>query len=311
MLILTALVPVALIVALGYGLRRTLLKEASHWFAMEQLTYFVLFPALLTVSAARADLSRVSFSGVVGAYGLTLTILFLLLIAARPLLARTLGVSGPAFTSVAQGVLRWNSYLALAVASGLYGAEGVTVAAVALASLVPFVNIMVVWLLARHASTRPPGMGTVLRQLARNPLILSCAAGMAINMLSLPVPAVVMEFGDILGRASLALGIMVVGAGLSLRGLARPKPEALLAVILDLLVKPAMTLAIGLWFGLSGVELVTITLLSAVPSAPAGYVLARQMGGDAPLLAQILTLQILASAVTLPLVAYAAQAIAA
>lgn len=311
MLILTALVPVALIVALGYGLRRTLLKEASHWFAMEQLTYFVLFPALLTVSAARADLSRVSFSGVVGAYGLTLTILFLLLIAARPLLARTLGVSGPAFTSVAQGVLRWNSYLALAVASGLYGAEGVTVAAVALASLVPFVNIMVVWLLARHASTRPPGMGTVLRQLARNPLILSCAAGMAINMLSLPVPAVVMEFGDILGRASLALGIMVVGAGLSLRGLARPKPEALLAVILDLLVKPAMTLAIGLWFGLSGVELVTITLLSAVPSAPAGYVLARQMGGDAPLLAQILTLQILASAVTLPLVAYAAQAVAA
>ncbi|OYY13759.1 MAG: transporter [Rhizobiales bacterium 35-68-8] len=311
MLILTALVPVALIVALGYGLRRTLLKEASHWFAMEQLTYFVLFPALLTVSAARADLSRVSFSGVVGAYGLTLTILFLLLIAARPLLARTLGVSGPAFTSVAQGVLRWNSYLALAVASGLYGAEGVTVAAVALASLVPFVNIMVVWLLARHASTRPPGMGTVLRQLARNPLILSCAAGMTINMLSLPVPAVVMEFGDILGRASLALGIMVVGAGLSLRGLARPKPEALLAVILDLLVKPAMTLGIGLWFGLSGVELVTITLLSAVPSAPAGYVLARQMGGDAPLLAQILTLQILASAVTLPLVAYAAQAVAA
>ncbi|OYZ89961.1 MAG: hypothetical protein B7X99_18260 [Rhizobiales bacterium 17-65-6] len=263
------------------------------------------------MSAARADLSRVSFSGVVGAYGLTLTILFLLLIAARPLLARTLGVSGPAFTSVAQGVLRWNSYLALAVASGLYGAEGVTVAAVALASLVPFVNIMVVWLLARHASTRPPGMGTVLRQLARNPLILSCAAGMAINMLSLPVPAVVMEFGDILGRASLALGIMVVGAGLSLRGLARPKPEALLAVILDLLVKPAMTLGIGLWFGLSGVELVTITLLSAVPSAPAGYVLARQMGGDAPLLAQILTLQILASAVTLPLVAYAAQAVAA
>ena len=311
MLILTALVPVALIVALGYGLRRTLLKEASHWFAMEQLTYFVLFPALLTVSAARADLSRVSFSGVVGAYGLTLTILFLLLIAARPLLARTLGVSGPAFTSVAQGVLRWNSYLALAVASGLYGAEGVTVAAVALASLVPFVNIMVVWLLARHASTRPPGIGTVLRQLVRNPLILSCAAGMAINMLRLPVPAVVMEFGDILGRASLALGIMVVGAGLSLRGLARPKPEALLAVVLDLLVKPAMTLAIGLWFGLSGVELVTITLLSAVPSAPAGYVLARQMGGDAPLLAQILTLQILASAVTLPLVAYAAQAVAA
>lgn len=310
MLILTALVPVALIVALGYGLRRTLLKEASHWFAMEQITYFVLFPALLTVSAAKADLTRVSFKGVVGAYGLALVILFLLLIAIRPLLARHLHVSGPAFTSVAQGVLRWNSYLALAVANGLYGAEGVTVAAVALASLVPFVNVMVVWLLARHASAKPPGFATVLRQLARNPLILSCAAGMAINMLHLPVPAVVMEFGDILGRASLALGILVVGAGLSLKGLATPRPESLLAVVLDLLAKPVLTLAIGLGFGLSGVELVTITLLAAVPSAPAGYVLARQMGGDAPLLAQILTLQILASAASLPLIAWLARSFA-
>lgn len=310
MLILTALVPVALIVALGYALRRTLLKEASHWFAMEQITYFVLFPALLTVSAARADLTKVSFKGVVGAYGLALTLLFLLLIAIRPLLERHLKVSGPAFTSVAQGVLRWNSYLALAVASGLYGAEGVTVAAVALASLVPFVNVMVVWLLARHASARPPGLGTVLRQLARNPLILSCAAGMAINMLHLPVPAVVMEFGDVLGRASLALGILVVGAGLTLRELATPKPEALLAVVLDLLAKPLLTLAIALLFGLSGVELVVITMLAAVPSAPAGYVLARQMGGDAPLLAQILTLQILASAATLPLIAWLARSYA-
>lgn len=308
MLIFNALIPVALIVVLGYGLRHSVLKDPGHWYGMEQLTYYVLFPSLLVVSAARADLSKVSFAGVVGAYAITLCLLFALLVAIRPFLMGRMALSGPAFTSVAQGVLRWNSYLALAIADGMFGAEGVAVAAIALTSLVPLVNVMVVWMLARHASATPPSFKEVMRQILQNPLIVSCAIGMAINTSGLHLPAVLLDFGDILGRASLAIGILVVGAGLSLRGLATPSGATLLTIALNLVARPAITLAIGLAFGLRGVELATITLLSAVPSAPAGYVLARKMGGDAPLLAQILTLQLLASAITLPVVAIVATA---
>lgn len=306
MLIFNALIPVALIVALGYGLRHTVLKDPGHWYGMEQLTYYVLFPALLVVSGAKADLSTVSFAGVVGAYAITLCILFGLLVAIRPLLMDRMDLSGPAFTSVAQGVLRWNSYLALAIADGLYGAEGVAVAAIALTSLVPLVNVMVVWLLARHASATPPRLREVGRQILQNPLIISCAIGMGLNASGLHLPAVLVDLGNILGRASLAIGILVVGSGLSLRGLATPSQATFLTLVLNLVARPAITLAIGLAFGLKGVELGTITLLAAVPSAPAGYVLARKMGGDAPLLAQILTLQLLGSAITLPLVAFVA-----
>lgn len=308
-IIINSLAPVALTIALGYVLRRTMLRDAGHWFGMEQLTYFILFPALLLVSGARADLSKVSFAGVVGAYAVTLVIFFALLLALRPFLARRLALDGPAFTSLSQGVLRWNSYVALAVANGMFGADGVAVAAVALVSLIPMVNIMVVWVLARHASATPPGLGEVFRQLARNPLIWSCGIGMLINAAHIPVPTVAMEFTGILGQASLAIGLLVVGAGLSLRSLARPRPATYLAVALNLVMKPACTIAIGYAFGLRGMELTIITLLAAVPSSPAGYVLARQMGGDAPLLAEILTVQILVSAITLPVVAIAATAI--
>lgn len=307
--ILNSLVPVALIIALGYALRRTLLRDASHWFGMEQLTYFVLFPALLLISGIKADLSKVSFAGVVGAYAITLVLFFGAMLAIRPLIARRLAIDGPAFTSLFQGVLRWNSYIALAVADGLFGAEGVAVAAVALVCLIPMVNVMVVFVLARHASAKPPGMGEVLRQLVRNPLIWSCGLGMLINTTGIQLPEVVLEFTGILGRASLAVGLLVVGAGLTLRSLARPRPATFLAVLLNLVMKPACTLAIGFALGLRGMELTTITLLAAVPSSPAGYVLARQMGGDAPLLAEILTIQILVSAVTLPLVAVVATAV--
>jgi hypothetical protein len=58
---------------------------------------------------------------------------------------------------------------------------------------------------------------------------------------------------------------------------------------------------LGVWFGVSGTGLVIVAVCSAVPTAPSAYVLARQMGGDAPLLAQIITLQTILAAITMPI----------
>lgn len=308
--ILSALVPVALLVALGVVLRQRLLRDAAAWLPLEQVTYFVLFPALLVVSGAKANLSKVNLTGVVGTFITMLTVLAVALLLARPLLTRHLKVDGPAFTSLFQGVLRWNTYVALAVTGSLYGADGVTVAAVALVCLIPVVNVMCVAVLAHFASGGRLRPEVLLRQLARNPLIWSCALGILLNVLKVPVPAPVLDFGDMLGRASLAIGLLVVGGGLRPRDLARPRAVSGLAVGMALVLKPALTLMAGLAFGLSGRELTVIVLLSAVPSAPAGYVLARQFGGDAALLAEILTLQILAAGITMPVVTFIAMRVA-
>ena len=230
----------------------------------------------------RADLSKVNLVGVLGAFTLMLVVLAAALLLARPALERGMAVDGPSFTSLFQGVLRWNTYVALAAVGGLYGASGITVAAVALVCLVPIVNVICVVVLSRYGGTGSTSLVLMARQLGRNPLIWSCAAGMAINVLKVPVPAVILEFGDVLGRASLAIGLLVVGGGLVLRDLARPRLITYMTVALTLVVKPLITLAAGAALGLSGLELTVIVLLAAVPSAPAGYVLARQMGGNAP-----------------------------
>jgi len=78
-------------------------------------------------------------------------------------------------------------------------------------------------------------------------------------------------------------------------------------VILKLTVMPALAIAFGVWFGVTGTGLVIVAVCSAVPTAPSAYVLARQMGGDAPLLAQIITLQTILAAITMPIaIAFAA-----
>ena len=120
-------------------------------------------------------------------------------------------------------------------------------------------------------------------------------------MVHLPLPRIWHEVADALGRSSLGIGLLVTGAGLQLAGMFRPSLAASIAVFLKLVLMPALAIALALWFGLSGANLAIVAACSAVPASSSAYVLARQMGGDAPLLAQIITLQTVLAAMTMPI----------
>jgi malonate transporter len=155
--------------------------------------------------------------------------------------------------------------------------------------------------LAHYASTEKQSLRTIVMTVLRNPLIWACAIGLAINLIHLPLPKLWHQVADALGSSSLAIGLLVTGAGLQLEGFLRPSLAAALGVTFKLILMPAIAIALALMFGLTGVNLVIVAACSAVPTSPSAYVLARQMGGDAPLLAQIITLQTILAAVTMPI----------
>jgi malonate transporter and related proteins len=136
----------------------------------------------------------------------------------------------------------------------------------------------------------------------RNPLIWSVLGGIAVNFLGIPLPEIVVSSLEILGRGALALGLLAVGAGLDLAKALRPNAAVIATVVLKLAVMPAIAIALAFWFGLSGPALLVVAIASSVPSAPGAYILARQMGGDAPLYAHILTMQTLMALLTIPVV---------
>jgi malonate transporter len=300
--VLTALVPVFLLIVLGHVLRRILLKHDMMWTGLEQLVYYVLLPALLIDALARANLASVPIIDAGGALLLSVLLMSALCLALRPLLTRTLVIDGPAFSSIFQGATRWQTFVALSVTGNLWGDLGLTLASVAMVAMIPLVNVLSVAVLAHYASPRRLAWPAILSTIARNPLIWGCVIGLAINLSQLPIPRPLHEFADALGRSSLALGLLVVGAGLHLEGLRRPSPAALLTVFLKLVIMPAMAIVLGTAFGLSGSSLGVVACCASVPAASNAYVLARQMGGDAPLVAQILTLQTMFAVFTMPLV---------
>jgi predicted permease len=298
--VVSALLPVFFLIVLGFSLKRTLIKPETQWHGLERLTYYVLFPVLLIQTLVKADLTRVPIGGVGGALFLSALAMSLLCLALRPLLARG-GIDGPAFTSIFQGATRWQTYVALAVSGNLYGEVGLALASVAMVAIIPLVNVFSVSVLAHYAAPDKQSARAIVMTVVKNPLIWACGIGLLLNVTHVPLPKLWHEVAGALGRSSLAIGLLVTGAGLHLEGLFRPSLAGSVTVFLKLILMPALAVALALWFGLSGSNLAVVTACSAVPASSSAYVLARQMGGDAPLLAQIITVQTILAAITMPI----------
>ncbi|MFQ5783851.1 MAG: AEC family transporter [Alphaproteobacteria bacterium] len=294
--ILEALAPVAAIVALGWVLRHHAILDDGFWAPAETLTYYLLLPALFAGSLGRAHLAGLA------APPMALAIAGGLVLGAGVMLAlrRGLGVDGPAFSSLFQGSIRPNSYIGIAVAFALYGGVGLALSAIAVATYVPLVNVLSVAVLSRHATRSD--WGTVVRALVRNPLIIACLAGLVLNLSGFDSLPGLDAALDILGRAALALGLLCVGGALTFGGLHKAGRGLAAVCAVKLLLVPLATAAACRLLGVGGASATVAVLFTALPSATSAYILARQMGGDAPLMAQVIAATHLAAAFTLPFV---------
>ncbi|WP_457092539.1 AEC family transporter [Microvirga sp. P5_D2] len=299
--VLASLIPTFLIIATGWLCRTTNFVSEQHWAGIERAAYVIFFPALIIDTLSRADLTSVPVLGVGGALMGSILIMAGIVLAIRPILERHAGIDGPSFTSVFQGATRWNTFVGLAVAGSLFGQRGIALIAVAIAAMVPLLNLLAFYVFIRFAGRPRQSPWEILRSFLANPFIWSCAIGLTLNLLVPPLPKPIAGYIELLGRAALAAGLLIVGAGLDIRRLAKPGLPHLLTASLKLFLLPALALLIAGWAGVSGDDLVVTIIAASVPTASAGYVLARQMGGNAPLMAEILTLQTLLALGTMPL----------
>ena len=199
-------------------------------------------------------------------------------------------------------MLRFNTYLGLAITVSLAGAEGRERAAVFLAIAVPLVNVLSIIALTEPGHARKPSV--LLLTMLRNPLILACLAGIALALTGLGLPYGMGRFLELLAQGSLPLGLLCVGAALQPAAIRGDSPALAGNAVLRLLAMPALAALVGSAFGLGGVELLVLVVFCAIPTAPSAYVLTRQFNGDYTYMAGLVTAQTLAAVATIPLVLY-------
>lgn len=300
--ILTALVPLFAVIALGWGLRRHGAFGDAFWETAERLIFHVLFPALLIVKIGGAEVPGAELAPLSAVLFVTTAGVTAVVVALRP----RLGLDGPAFVSILQGATRFNTYVGLAAAFALFGEAGLTLAAVCILAAIPLVNAVSVFAHLKWADPAGGDAGTPWRPAliatARNPIIVGCLIGAWLNLTGWGLPPLIGEVLDILGRAALPLGLMAVGAGLNLRALRLAGGPAAGAVAVKLVVMPFLASIVCGVFGVTGVAASVAVLFAALPVSATSYVMARQLGGDGELMAAIVALSTLAAIATLPVI---------
>ena len=282
------------LIACGWLLCRFTALDRRVWEPVEGLVYYFLFPVLLFHSIVRSPIDFGAAWHLVLA-GLGLGLAGIALAYALPALPGLRGrLDRRDHAASAQVAFRFNSFICLALAERLAGAEGLLLIAVLIGVCVPLMNVAAVWPMARHANTG------FVRQLVRNPLIIATATGLLANLLGLRVPAWAEPTLTRIGGASLALGLMAAGAGMQFASLARGKLLGVSVLAIRHLALPLIAWGLVRALGLAPAQAVVLMAFSAVPTASSAYVLAARMGYNGPFVAGLVTLSTLLGVLSLP-----------
>ena len=291
MTIVALVLPDFLLIALGWALLHLLKYREEFFSTAERLVYYILFPALLFSSIVRAPLSLGEASTLIGATAALMACGVGLAWLALPVLR----AKSMIHASLAQCAYRFNTYMGLSLSLSLAGTSGQSIMAVIVGCAVPLANLAAVSGLARGQNTRLAG------ELLRNPLILATFAGLACNLAGLLPPPFLMETLQRLGACALALGLICVGATLSLQGLGPAARIMGWMIAVRLLAMPAVALLIAFLLPLAPLEKQMLLLFSTLPTASSAYILAVRMGGDGRSVAVTMSLSTILSALTIPL----------
>lgn len=294
-IIITVLFPLIALIALGYGLKRSDWLSLSFWQGAEKLNYYVMFPIMLFMSLATASVQLDVVQDVIKILIIMTILSCLVLYACKALF--TIPVAR--FGVYVQSILRFNSYIGIALISGLFQQAGMAIFAIILVFFIPLVNVISVLSLTdiKHLSPR-----SIIFNISKNPLILGCLVGGAFNATGLGLWAGLEQLFKLLAACSLPLGLMCVGAALRFEGVRADLTRLGVTTGIRMLLMPLLAYMLCQWMGLNTLTTHVITVFFALPTASASYILTKVYGGDSELMASVITVQTVVAAFSLMLV---------
>lgn len=293
--ILISLFPLIGLILSGYVLKRKKVVVDGFWLGAEKLNYYILFPAMLFGNLAQAKIELEMINTII----LVLLTVLLLSCSSLYVIRKIYQIRPYRFGVYMQSNIRFNTYMGLAIVAALFHQQGMTMLAIILAISIPIVNVISVLALTQQEAMN---IRQISLSLLKNPLIMSCIVGVLFNLSGFEIWQVADSFLKQLAACSLPLGLLCVGAALQFSALQKDLRPLLFNTFSRLLIMPLLALMVCKWFELSQLETQIFVLYFALPTASASYILTKVLGGDSQLMAGIISLQTLCSAVTIPII---------
>ncbi|CAM3630751.1 Membrane transport protein [Vibrio aerogenes CECT 7868] len=289
--------PICLMLFLGVYFRKTSLIDDHFIEVASRLVFKVTLPVLLFLNVLQSDFSAIADSASFVLFGLFSNFIFFLL---TTVVIKQWSKNSADQSVIIQGGFRGNAMIvALAYVANAYGNQAIATAALYCAGLVLLFNVEAVYtLIPKNQNNRENALGVIVKTLTKNPLIIAILLGLTFSLLNIPVPEIADKAGHYFANMTLPLALICGGGALDLRQLHRDKSSAWIATLFKLALCPLLITAAALLCGFRGIELGIIFLTSSAPTASASYVMARVMGGNAVLAANIIVLTTFLSLLT-------------
>ena len=296
---LNATLPLFLIIALGYFLKRLHLTTPEFVRVADKLVFKVALPVMLFLEIARMDFSQ-GFDWKFCAFcaGVT-TVMFLVTWGLSALFLRDKSQVG----SFAMCSVRCSAaILGAGLAVNIYGDVGLV--PLMIVSAIPLFNVYSVIILT-VSGERSEGVSggallkKVLRGIVTNPITLGIVAGLPFALFSLPLPELVVKTADSVGSLTTPLALLVIGAGFDFKVAATRLKTSVIASVIKLVLLPAVFLPLAVWLGFRDTALIAIFIMLAGPTTVSCYIMAGSMKNDTVLAANTVMLTTLFSSVTL------------
>lgn len=287
---LNVTVPGLLMLLLGVFLKRANFIDENFNNTTTKLVFNITLPCLIffSMSDNRDDITPYLPLAYYGAFSTIVT--YLLLEFAAPFLIKERRERG----IFVQGGFRSNAaIMGIAYCSIAYGRQGVFLGSIYIISTVILFNILSIITLTRSLTDGGPkglNVKTVLINIIKNPLIISILAGVSFAFLNIPIPEPLERTGHFLSALTLPLAMICAGASMNFRMMFSSSNTATLSTLARSIFVPGIITLGAYLFGFAGMELGVIFLLSATPTAAAGYIMVKAMGGNGTLAANIIAM---------------------
>ncbi|WP_196888807.1 AEC family transporter [Aureivirga sp. CE67] len=281
----------------GYILKRTIIKSETFWHRINNLLYYILLPILFIGEISKSNLENIAYGNLIIIVLLALSIMTLLLFGIKKMFR----IEGAKFTSVFQGVIRYNSYILIGVYTVIMPQNGILLFSILSIFLLIFTNTLSVMVLELYCSKNKPSLLSFILGNFKNPLILSILIGLLFRLFHIEFPEKVNQELIPLAKVTIVLSLLIIGAGLRIEDLRKNKLLLIGTSFLKLILLPIIAIILLQFFDVDKTIKTAIIIFCTSPCAFNSYILSKQMNGDAELMASIILVVTFASIITMPI----------
>ncbi len=293
-----SILPIFIIIILGYILRRINLITGAFLDVADKLVFRCALPSMLFYNVATTDFKK-AFNGRLTAFCVigTFLVFLIMTLLITPAIKRkdTRG-------AVIQGIYRSNfAILGIPLAANMFGAAGATAASLIIPFLIPVYNVFAVVILAMNMPDGKSGglFWKILKNVLTNPLIISVVLAIPFSLGYISMPSVVNSTVSYLSELSTPLALISLGASFRFSDIKGNIVFSVFATVMKIVICPLAACSVAALMGFRGVELGIIFIAFGAPTAVSSYIMARQMKSNSIVASQIVVLTTLLSGVTM------------